>query len=149
TSADCRRLGPVSKVLPPEGEKADQAALWQALQAGVIDMIASDHARHEAAAKESPSWSKAAAGLLGVQTMLLVLLNEAEQGRLTLNDLVRWARRRPAELFGFDDEKGDIRPGLDADLVVVDPRRETTVTAEWQKQPPHRADASGRGGAHH
>jgi len=131
TSADCRRLGPVSKVLPPVREKADQEALWQALQDGVIDMIASDHAPHEAAAKESPSWSKAAAGLLGVQTMLLVLLNEAEQGRLTLNDLVRWASRRPAELFGFDDEKGDIRPGLDADLVVVDPRRETTVTAEW------------------
>ncbi len=50
---------------------------------------------------------------------------------MSLHDLVRWTSRGPAERFGLADRKGDVRVGLDADLVIVDPRRATTVTAEF------------------
>lgn len=130
TSADCRRIGTMSKILPPIREQTDQDELWRALHDGTVDIIATDHAPHEPAAKDGLSWMEAAGGMIGVQTMLPLLLTEAERGRLTLNDVVRWTSRRPAELFGLAGRKGDVRVGLDADLVIVDPSGETTVTAD-------------------
>lgn len=131
TAADCRRLGPLSKILPPIRHSADQDALWRGLHDGVIDIIATDHAPHEPAVKDGPSWMEAAGGMIGVQTMLLQLLGEVHRGRMSLHDLVRWTSRGPAQRFGLADRKGDVRVGLDADLVIVDPRRATTVTAEF------------------
>lgn len=130
TEADCERLGPVSKILPPIRSAADRDALWAGLHDGAIDLIATDHAPHEGAAKDGHGWLTAAGGMTGVETMLTVLLNEVHRGRLTLSELVRWTSVRPAHVFGMADCKGDLRPGLDADLVVVDPEADCVVDAE-------------------
>lgn len=130
TAADCQRLGTMSKILPPIREQSDQDELWRALHDGTIDIIATDHAPHEPTAKHGLSWVEAAGGMIGVQTMLPLLLAEVDRGRLSLHDIVRWTSRKPAELFGLAHRKGDVRIGLDADLVIVDLHRETTVTED-------------------
>lgn len=130
TEADCERLGPVSKILPPIRGDEDRDALWAGLHDGTIDLIATDHAPHEDAVKAGHNWLTAAGGMIGVETMLPVLLNEVHNGRLALTDLVRWTSTRPAEVFGLAERKGDLRAGLDGDVVVVDPQREFVVEAD-------------------
>jgi len=63
--------------------------------------------------------------------MLVQRLGAVRRGRVSLHAVVRWAGPRPVRRFGLADRKGDVRVGLDADLVIVDPRRATTVTAEF------------------
>lgn len=126
TADDCEALGPVSKILPPIRSGADREALWAGLHDGTIDLIATDHAPHERAAKTG-DWLRAAGGMIGVETMLPLLLNEVSQGRLTLNKLVEWTSANPADLFGMAARKGDLRAGLDGDVVVVDPDAERVI----------------------
>lgn len=125
TAADCKRLGAVSKILPPIRNAADREALWAGLHDGTIDLIATDHAPHEAEAKKG-GWMAAAGGMLGVETMLPVLLDNVRRGRLTMHDLVEWTSGRPAEVFGLQ-RKGALRSGLDGDVVVVDMNEERTI----------------------
>lgn len=129
TEADCERLGTLSKILPPIRGEADRDALWAGLQDGTIDLIATDHAPHEQAAKQGHSWLTAAGGMVGVETMLPVLLDQMHRGRLSLNELVRWTSERPAQAFGLAERKGAVRPGIDGDLVIVDPDAERIIRA--------------------
>ncbi|HLT58998.1 MAG TPA: allantoinase AllB [Limnochordales bacterium] len=130
TADDCQRLGPVSKVLPPIRERLDQEMLWQGLHEGVLDCIATDHAPHLDEEKQGKAWLQAPGGMIGVETLLPSLLTQVRRGRLTLQQLVAWTSRRPAEIFGLGRRKGDIRPGFDADLAIVDLDAAWTVRAE-------------------
>ncbi|MFS8534103.1 MAG: allantoinase AllB [Limnochordales bacterium] len=131
TAEDCERLGPASKILPPIRERKDQERLWEGLHDGTLDLIATDHAPHLTEEKASKSWSAAPGGMIGLETMLPQLLTAVGEGRLTLPQLVEWTSTRPATIFGLAGRKGDIRPGLDADFVLVD------LDAEWTLQPEH------------
>lgn len=126
TADDCEKIGPVSKILPPIRSGADRDGLWAGLHDGTIDMIATDHAPHEDGVK-GLDWLQAAGGMIGVETMLPLLLREVGKGRLTLNELVCWTSAAPARVFRLDRRKGDLVPGLDGDVVVVDPDVEWTV----------------------
>ncbi|MBO8140883.1 MAG: dihydroorotase family protein [Firmicutes bacterium] len=130
TAEDCERLGPVAKILPPIRDAADRDRLWQGLAENTLDIIATDHAPHLSEEKEGKPWLTAPGGMIGVETLLPALLTEASRGRLSLNQLVRWTSTRPAEIFGLAPRKGDIRPGADGDLVLVDPGARWTVRAE-------------------
>lgn len=129
TEAHCERLGTLSKILPPIRGEADRDALWAGLHDGAIDLIATDHAPHEQAAKQGHSWLTAAGGMIGVETMLPVLLEQVHRGRLSLNELVRWTSERPAQAFGLAERKGAVRPGMDGDLVIVDADAERVIGA--------------------
>ncbi|HHW09238.1 MAG TPA: allantoinase AllB [Firmicutes bacterium] len=128
TAADYAEIGPAMKILPPVREKHDQAALWEGLLSGVIDMVASDHAPHTMEEKMNPDPWAAPAGAPGLETMFPLLLDAAIGGRFTPAHIAAWCAARPAAIFQLS-AKGDLQPGKDADLVLVDP------AADWVVDP--------------
>lgn len=128
---DYAKLGNFVKMNPPLRARKDQDALWQGIDDGVIDIIATDHAPHTFAEKDVP-YSKAPSGVPGVETMLPLLLNEVNRGRLTINKVSELTAKRPAEIFGFS-RKGMIKKGYDADLVVCDMQAEKVIENDHLK----------------
>lgn len=134
TDQDAARLGPFGAVIPPLRSEADCVALRNALKAGAIDIVATDHAPHLRVEKERGSddiW-QVAPGLPGVQTFGSVMLELAHRGALTLEDLVRVCAEQPARRFGLYPRKGALAIGSDADLVIVDQKATTEITDEDQ-----------------
>ncbi|RLI95322.1 MAG: dihydroorotase [Candidatus Altiarchaeales archaeon] len=125
---DIKNLGSYSKVHPPLRSKADQNVLWEALHDGTIDMIASDHAPHLRESKEVDIFS-ASAGFPEVETTLPLLLNEVHNKRLTLNLIAKITAENPAKVFRIEN-KGMIKKGLDADLIIVDMNKKKKVDEE-------------------
>lgn len=122
TEETFRRLGAVAKVIPPLRAQSDVLCMQEALAAGKISIVATDHAPHTPQEKDLPL-EKAPGGFPGVQTMLPLLLKLVSDGVLSYADLVRVACTEPARIFGLFPKKGALQPGADADLVVVDPAR--------------------------
>jgi len=118
----------VHKVYPPIRGMEHGKAIWKALKKGVIDIIASDHAPHTPAQKALPLWT-APAGLCGVETLVPLMLNEVNKGRLKLNDFVRIASEAPAKIWGIYPQKGNLQPGADADFTIVDMKMKKVITA--------------------
>jgi dihydroorotase len=122
---DFERLGTSMKMYPPVRTAVDRDALVDALARDVIRIVATDHAPHTDADK-AKSLDQAAAGSPGVQTLYLSCLELAKR----LGDVwkaPKWVAEGPAGLAGLHESKGQISPGFDADLVIVDPRRSTVV----------------------
>ncbi|HSR25128.1 MAG TPA: dihydroorotase family protein [Candidatus Eisenbacteria bacterium] len=126
---DAARLGPAAKMLPPIRTAADRAALREALAAGRIARVATDHAPHADREKLGASLEEAPPGSSGVETLYLSCL-ELARGQGDVASAARWVAEEPARTLGLGPRKGAIRPGADADLVLVDPRGETVVRAE-------------------
>ena len=122
TEETFHRLGAVAKVIPPLRTRADLIALQAALAAGKINMVVTDHAPHTPEEKNLPL-EKAPGGFPGVQTMLPLLLKMVSDRALSYADVVRVASAEPARVFDLYPRKGALRPGADADFVVVDPAR--------------------------
>lgn len=106
----------------------DREALWAALLDDRLDIIATDHAPHTLAEKENP-YTKAPSGAPLVQHALPVMLKFWKQGGIKLEDVVRKMSHAPAECFQIL-ERGYIREGYWADLVLVDENRAWTVSRE-------------------
>lgn len=116
---DCYdRLGSFAQMNPPIRGEAHRAALWAALQNGVVDVIGSDHAPHTREEKAKP-YPASPSGMPGVQTLLPLMLHHVHEGRLTLERLVDLVCAGPARVFDIR-AKGRIALGYDADLTVVD-----------------------------
>ena len=126
SDADYARLGHQIKCNPAIKTAADRDAVRAAVAAGVIDVIATDHAPHTWEEK-SQTYFKAPAGLPLIQHPLLILMDLARQGALTLETAIQRACHAPAILFGVE-RRGFIREGYWADLVVVDPAKPQLVT---------------------
>lgn len=128
TSDDYARLGAQIKCNPAVKTPADKDALLQAINTDQLDVIATDHAPHTWEEKQR-SYFKAPAGLPLVQHSLLSLLDHYHAGRFSLPTLVQKACHNPALVFQVQD-RGYLREGYFADLVLVDLARPTTVTPE-------------------
>ncbi|MEK6977070.1 MAG: dihydroorotase family protein [Candidatus Hydrothermarchaeota archaeon] len=128
TAQELERLGGIAKTNPPLRGKEDLAVLWEALIAGRIDIIASDHAPHAAGEKRGPP-GDVPSGVPNLEVMLRLLLTQVKAGRMSLNTLVEKACENPARLFGIMG-KGAVRPGMDADLLVLDMKAGGTIKAE-------------------
>ncbi len=125
-------LGPFGKMYPPLRTEQDRTALWRALEEGVIDFVATDHAPHSKEAKE-PGWKnifEAASGVPGLETALPLMLTQMNLGQMDIFRLVDLMSRRPARAFGIDGRKGGLEVGMDADFVVVDANREAILREE-------------------
>ncbi len=123
TEAACERYDTHAKMNPPLREAADVAALRQALQEGVIDCVASDHAPHAYDEKEA-AFDDAPFGIVGLETAFGVAYTELVQGgALTLAQLIFRMSTAPARVFGLPG--GTLQPGAPADVVALD------VTAGW------------------
>lgn len=121
------RLGAVAKVVPPLRSEADTLAMRQALAAGRISIVASDHAPHTPQEKDA-GLARAPGGFPGVQTLLPLLLKLVSDRALSYADLVHVACEQPARTFGLFPRKGALQPGSDADLVLVDPARPMRIS---------------------
>lgn len=118
---------------PPLRRKADQAALWDALDEGLLQVVATDHCEFRAADKDAGAndFRKIPMGLPGVGTLLPLMWHfGVRAGRLRENDLVDRLSTQPAEIFGLHPRKGTLAPGSDADLVIFDPDLEVTITPD-------------------
>lgn len=116
-------LGPYGVINPPLRSEEERQRLWAHLLAGDIDTLGTDHAPHQAAAKER-GWDNvfdAPAGAPGLETFLPLMLTQVHRGRLDLPTLVRLTSENVARLYGLYPRKGAIRIGSDADLTLVDP----------------------------
>ncbi|MHC1586731.1 MAG: allantoinase AllB [Candidatus Hecatellaceae archaeon] len=125
-------LGPEAKIDPPIRGREDGEALWEAVDKGFIDLVASDHSPHTMEEKEE-GWRdfwKAPPGFCGVETLLPLMLTQVFQGCLSLTRLVRLMAENPARAFGLWGVKGSLQPGFDADLVLVDPKGEWVIRRE-------------------
>lgn len=122
TREDVKKEGPYLTMNPPIKSKEDQKTLWKALRNGTIDMIGTDHAPGTKQEKEV-GWKdiwEAWGGLPGIQEMLPIMLNGVNNGKLTIEDLIRTTSKNAAKLFGLYPQKGSLLPGTDADLTIVD-----------------------------
>ena len=123
--SDYARLGNLIKCNPAIKSQRDRDALITALHSNQIDIIATDHAPHTLTEKQQP-FDQAPAGLPLVQHALLSLLEHANQGRLSLPQIVEKTAHNPAIRYGVVD-RGFIREGYFADLVLVDTQSSTEV----------------------
>ena len=122
------RLGTFAQMNPPIREEHHRAALWRALEQGIVDVIGSDHAPHTRAEKEK-IYPASPSGMPGVQTLLPLMLDHVHAGRLSLTRLVDLVCHGPARIYGMA-RKGRLSVGLDGDLTLVDLARRTTLTHE-------------------
>lgn len=128
---DCYdRLGTYAQMNPPIRGERHQRALWEALRRGVVDVIGSDHAPHTREEKDA-GYPKSPSGLTGVQTTVPLLLNAVHEGKLTLERLVDLLAHGPQRVFGIAS-KGRLAVGYDADLTVVDLKKEHVITDDEQ-----------------
>ena len=133
------KMGSLAQMNPPLRSPRDQEILWQALLDGVIDFIATDHAPHTLAEKglatsedmqSAPSEKSSKdtvllepanipSGMPGVETSMPLMLTQAMQGRCTVHQVSQWMSKNVAKAYKIAN-KGEIRVGWDADLVLVD-----------------------------
>jgi len=129
SSDDYSRLGNRIKCNPAIKSPADRAGLLAALREGRLDIIATDHAPHTREEKEQSDYTRAPSGLPLVQDALLSVLELHHDGLFSLEELVRLTAHNVADRYAVA-ERGYLREGYWADLVLVDTRQATPVTRE-------------------
>jgi len=128
TSEDYARLGNLIKCNPAIKAPENKAALWEGLLDDRLDIIATDHAPHTWEEKQQP-YQQAPAGVPLVQHSLLLMLQYVKEGKISIEKVVEKMSHTPAICFQVA-ERGYIREGYYADLVLVDMNKPTTVTKE-------------------
>ena len=127
---DCYdKLGTLAQMNPPIREKRHQLALWKALREGMVDMIGSDHAPHTLQEKQKP-YPESPAGMPGTQTLLPLMLDHINKGRLDLKLLVKLLAHNPAQRFKIKNQ-GLIKQGYKANFTLVDLKAERRIESKW------------------
>jgi dihydropyrimidinase len=118
---------------PPLRPKAHQEALWQGIRNGLFDTVGTDHCPfsfREHKTRGTQNFTDIPNGAPGIETRLALLFTTGvETGRISLNRFVDLVATAPAKIFGLYPRKGTLMPGSDADIIIVDPQRETVVSA--------------------
>ena len=129
SSDDYARLGTLLQMNPPVRSMDHQRAIWQALQSGIVDVLGSDHAPHTLEEKIKP-YPDSPSGMPGVQTLVPVMLDHVNKGRLSIERFVDLTSHGPARIFGIS-RKGRIAEGYDADLTIVDLKKKRVIENKW------------------
>src|SRR6202140_2814153 len=127
---DCyERLGTPAQMNPPGRSVDHRDGIWGGIEQGIIDVLDSDHAPHtlEEKAKTYPA---SPSGMPGVQTLVPLMLDHVNAGRLSLQRFVDLTSAGPARLYNIAC-KGRIAAGYDADFTIVDLKRSETITNQW------------------
>ena len=130
TAPECyEQLGTLAQMNPPVRDAAHRAGLWAALNAGTVDVLGSDHAPHTLEEKGA-TYPSSPSGMTGVQTLVPVMLDHVNAGKLSLERFVDLTSHGPARLFSIAG-KGRIAMGYDADLTIVDLKAQRTISNNW------------------
>ncbi len=126
---DCYdKLGTYAQMNPPIREKSHYDRLWYAVRNNYNDTIGSDHAPHLRVNKDK-EYPDTPSGMPGVQTLLPVMLNHVNDGKLTLVQLMNLVCENPAKIFGIIS-KGYIKENYDADFTIVDMNKNIEIKNE-------------------
>jgi dihydroorotase len=123
---DLRRIGTLALTMPPFREEHHAKALWAGIKSGWIDILASDHAPHTLEEKKAEVVWDVKVGIPALETTLPLLLTSMNKGTLTIADVVRLMAEKPAEIFNLKN-RGNLKKGNKADLVVVDLKRKGKI----------------------
>ena len=123
---DLQHLGAFAEMKPRLKTEADQKALWGGIKNGLVDVIATDHAPHLKEEKEQANYPF---GVPGVETMLPLLLDAFNRNMIDLKTIMKLCCENPAKIFKIKN-KGLLKEGYDADLVVVDLDKRQAVRHE-------------------
>jgi dihydroorotase len=123
------RLGSYAQMNPPIRDERHREGLWEGIRQGIVDVIGSDHAPHtkEEKARDYPN---SPSGMPGVQTLLPLMLDHVNAGRLSLERLVDLTSAGPARIYNIAG-KGRIVVGYDADFSIIDLKARTKITSDW------------------
>ena len=123
------RLGSRAQMNPPVRDSSHRYGVWYGIAQGIVDILGSDHAPHTLEEK-ARTYPASPSGMTGVQTLVPVMLDHVNAGRLSLARFVDLTSAGPARLFNIA-MKGRIAAGYDADLTIVDLKRRETITNAW------------------
>jgi len=126
-----KKHGNFVKVNPPLRSESNRKAVLSALKSGFVDNVVTDHAPHTVSEKKLP-YEKAPSGVPGLETLLPLMLDVVNHGELTIERCVQVLCENPAKIFSLKN-KGAVKAGYDADLVVVDMLKEAVVGAGGYK----------------
>jgi len=123
------KLGTYVQMNPPVRDAQHRAGIWAGVDAGIADILGSDHAPHTKEEKDQP-YPKSPSGMTGVQTLVPVMLDHVNKGKMTLERFVDMTSHGPNRLFQIAG-KGRIAVGYDADLTIVDLKRKQVIDDSW------------------
>lgn len=121
-------LGNLIQMNPPVRDKRHRDGVWKGIDQGIVDVLGSDHAPHTLEEKQKP-YPASPSGMTGVQTLVPIMLDHVNAGRLSLERFVDLSSHGPNRIFGMA-RKGRIAVGYDADLTIVDMKHRETITHE-------------------
>ena len=118
------------KCCPPIRERENREQLWQALREGTLDMIVSDHSPCPPELKTRGDFLAAWGGISSLQFRLPVMWTEAQKRGFGIEQIAEWLCRAPARLVGLENQKGSIKVGCDADLIIWSPKQTLKIKSE-------------------
>ena len=124
-----KELGAFAQMNPPIRGEDDREALWHAVADGIVDVVGSDHAPHTREEKAEP-YPASPSGMPGVQTLVPVMLDHVNRGRLSLERFVDLTSAGAQRLFGLAG-KGRLAVGYDADFTIIDMKARKTLNDDW------------------
>ena len=127
-----RQQGYLAKVMPPIRTKKDNDAVWDAVSKNVVDTIGTDHVANQLKLKlgKEKIWG-ALAGFPGIGTSIPILLSEGvNKSRISLEQLVKISSFNASKIFGMYPKKGTLEIGSDADITMIDLKKEKKVSSE-------------------
>ncbi len=123
------RLGTYVQMNPPVRDARHRNGIWAGIADGTVDVLGSDHAPHTREEKDHP-YPESHSGMTGVQTLVPIMLDHVNAGRLSLARFIDLTSHGPGRVFGLAT-KGRIAAGFDADFTVVDLKRTETIQDTW------------------
>jgi dihydroorotase len=123
------QLGTLAQMNPPIRGADVRAALWRAVAEGLVDVVGSDHAPHTLEEKSRP-YPESPSGMTGVQTLVTIMLDHVNAGRLSLERFAELTGAGAARLFGIRG-KGRIAEGFDADFTIADLKAKRRIENAW------------------
>ena len=123
------RLGTYAQMNPPVRDATHRDAIWKAVAEGIVDVLGSDHAPHTREEKDKV-YPDTPSGMTGVQTLVPIMLDHVNAGRLSLERFVDLTAHGPQRLFGLAT-KGRIAVGYDADFTIVDLKARRVIENKW------------------
>ena len=127
-----KQQGYLAKVMPPIRTQKDNQAIWTALSHDIIDTVGTDHVANQLKLKLGGDdvWS-ALAGFPGIGTVIPILLSEGvNKDRISLEQFVRFTSLNASKIFGMYPKKGTLEKNSDADITLIDLKKETKVSSE-------------------